>query len=119
MHSKQALKYVHIRRRRLCRNTRRPAAHEARVRCTCACACKPQPLVVTGHFNLVNVLRAQPSLCQFMVFIAILLFSLGCGLYGFYVIGPVLGYPVTVGLACYIASSYVGKCAAEAACLCR
>ena len=117
MHSKQALKYVHIRRRRLCRNTRRPAAHEARVRCTCARG--PQAFVVEGHFNLVNVLRAQPSLCQFIMFVSVLLFSFGCGLYGFYVIGPLVGYPMLVGLACYVASSFVGKCAAEAACLCR
>jgi len=108
---------AHIRRRKLCRGTRRPIVHEARVRST-RVEC-PQAFVVEGHFNLVNVLRAQPSLCQFMVFVTILLFSLGCGLYGFYVIGPMMGYPVAVGLACYITSSYVGKCAAEAACICQ
>lgn len=108
---------AHIRRRKLCRSTRRPVAHEARVRC--ACARNPQPFVVEGHLNLVNVLRAQPSLCQFLVFVTILLFSLGCGLYGFHVIGALTGYPGVVGVACYIASSYVGKCAAEAACICQ
>lgn len=72
----------------------------------------------TGKYNLINVMRAKPTLCDICMFTAVFTFSLISAYYG-YALGSMYGYPVATSVICYAAASHVGGCAAEAAHICH
>ena len=72
----------------------------------------------TGKYNLINVLRAKPTLCDALMFTTVFAFSVISAYYG-YALGMLYGHPVATAIVCYAAASHVGGCAAEAAQICH
>ena len=94
-----------MRRRTPKRKPRNPYMHDTAYRCCRIMYLTPHPRL----FDIVGLLRRNPSLREVATSLLILFFGLGCGYYGT-LIGALAGDAISGGIVCAAAGTHVGNC---------